>query len=122
MRKFIAVALLVLATIVGGTALVTSAAGADPGGGAVVINDQGCGLLDGNGGFAVADSDHAVVTPSGNGVLKCKADVTPPSSGQATHFDFGSTGLLCGTPAGVTDDWKETVSASGEATLTCKVH
>jgi hypothetical protein len=114
-----AAVLLALAAAAGGTVLVVSPASAD---GAVVIDDAGCGLLDGDGGFAVADSDHAVVTPSGNGVLKCKAEVTPPSSGQAAHFDFGSTGLLCGTPAGVTDDWKETVSASGEATLTCKVH
>jgi len=118
LRKFITIVLLALALLAGGTALAVSPASAD---GAVVINDQGCGLLDGDGGFAVADSDHAVVTPSGNGVLKCKADVTVPSSGQAAHFDFASTGLLCNTPAGVTDDWRETVSASGQATLTCKV-
>ncbi len=89
---------------------------------ALVINDLGCNLLDGNGGFAYTDSSHAVVTPSGNGVLKCKADVTPPAGGRAAQFDKDNTGLLCSTPAGVTADWRETVSASGQATLTCKVH
>jgi hypothetical protein len=96
--------------------------------GAVVINDQGCGLFDGNGGFAFADSDHVVVTPSGNQHLKCRADVTPPASGKAVHYDtdnnpFGP-GTVCAivTPAGfvTTEDWRETVSASGRATLTCK--
>ncbi len=119
LRKIIAVAVLGMATLLGSSVLTDSPASAE---GAVVINDKGCGLLDGNGGFAVADSDHAVVTPSGNGVLKCKAEVTPPASGHAEHFDFESTGLLCGTPAGTTEDWKEAVSASGQATLTCKVH
>ena len=90
--------------------------------GALVINDLGCGMLDGNGGFAFADSSHAVVTPSANGMLKCKADVTPPAGGRAVQFDNENTGLLCGTPAGTTADWRETVSASGQAILTCKVH
>ena len=121
MRKIVTVFAALVIGAVGAFGLAIGGATADPGGGAVVINDQGCGLLDGNGGFAVADSDHAVVTPSGNGVLKCKADVTPSAAGGAAHFDFASTGLLCGTPAGLTDDWHETVPASGQATLTCKV-
>ena len=90
--------------------------------GAVVINDQGCSLLDGNGAFAAADSDHAVITPSGNGVLKCKATVAPPAGGKAVQWNLTNTGVFCSTLAGFTDDWRETVSASGEATLTCKVH
>ena len=35
---------------------------------------------------------------------------------------LGLVVLLFATPAGLTTDWKETVSASGEMSLTCKVH
>lgn len=90
---------------------------------AVVISDVGCGLLDGNGGSATADSSQSVTTSSGNGTLSCKASVDPASSGKAVHWDFSNTGLLCGTVAGTfTDDWQETVSASGQATLSCHVN
>ena len=90
--------------------------------GALVINDQGCGLLDGNGGGVSADSDHAVVTPSGNGVLKCKVAGVSNSTGKAVQWSFANTGYSCSTPAGSTTDWHETVSADGNATLTCHVH
>jgi len=84
---------------------------------AIVINDFGCGLMDGDGNFAFADASHAVVTSSGNSTLKCSATVAN-SQGKAVNYnDF-----LCGTPLGLTTDSHETVSASGQATLTCKVH
>jgi hypothetical protein len=88
----------------------------------------GCVLSDGNGNFGTATGarTHIVCTPSGNINAFCKADVTPPSSGTAAHFDFSSTndfcGIVCPTGNVTTNDWKETVSASGEATLQCHVH
>lgn len=96
---------------------------------ALVINPAGsCGLLDGNGGFAFTTDTKIIVTQSdnNNSKLTCKATVTPSSAGNAARFDSGSTGgLPCGffTPSGLqlTDQWNETVSASGEATLTCHV-
>lgn len=101
-------------------AVVTSTAPANTQG-AIVINDGGCALLNGDGGGVVADSSHAVVTPSGNGVLVCKVKGVANSTGRAVRFDFASTGLSCGTAAGSTQDWHETVSASGNATLVCNV-
>lgn len=89
---------------------------------AVRINNFGCVLLDGNGGFVVTTDSSVVITDSGNGNLKCQANVTPSVSGRAVHYDFASTGLLCGTINGVTSQWHETVSASGKATLQCKNH
>ena len=90
--------------------------------GAIVIKDGGCSLLDGNGGFVSADSSQSVVTPSGNGVLICKVKGVPNSTGRAVRHDFASTGISCGTAAGSTQDWHETVSASGNATLVCPVN
>jgi hypothetical protein len=60
---------------------------ADPGGGAVVILDQGCGSLDGNGNPVVFDPGKTVTTPSGNGVAVCRASVTPPSSGRSVQWN-----------------------------------
>jgi hypothetical protein len=85
--------------------------------GAIVINDFGCGLIDGDGNFAFTDISHAVVTPSGNGGLTCRAQV-PNSTGKAVIYN----NIPCGTPAGFTTNGRETVSASGQATLTCNVH
>jgi hypothetical protein len=90
---------------------------------AIVINDQGCGLLDGDGNFVFASSDHTVITNSANGNchLKCSVKGVGNSTGKAAHFDNASTGLPCGTACGLTNNWRETVSASGNATLTCHV-
>ena len=90
---------------------------------AVVINDsdEGCWLLDGNGGVVLADSDHSVITSSGNGLLSCNVQGVPNDTGKAVHYDFDSTGMTCDTLAGVATAWREIVSASGSATLTCQV-
>jgi hypothetical protein len=93
-----------------------------------VIFPGGCVLFDGNGvlGMATGARTHIVCTPSGNVNAFCKADVTPSKSGTAAHFDFSSTNnfctIVCPTGPEKTNDWKETVSASGEATLQCKLH
>lgn len=87
---------------------------------AVVINDSSsCGMLDGDGGFVYTDNTHAVTTSSGNGSMNCQANVAAPSGGKAKHWDFSNTSLPCVTPAGSTTDWKETVSADGQASLSC---
>lgn len=112
---------LILFAAVIALAVVTSTAPANSQG-AIVIKDGGCSLLDGDGGFVAADSSQSVVTPSGNGVLICKVKGVANSTGRAVRHDFASTGISCGTSAGVTQDWHETVSASGNATLVCPVH
>ena len=82
---------------------------------AVVINDIGCILMDGDGNLVATDNTHAVVTSSGNGMLTCRAEV-PNSTGKAVVYkDLG-----CNTPAGF-GIGRETVSTSGQATLTCWV-
>jgi hypothetical protein len=91
--------------------------------GAVHMDDFGCGLLDGNGGFVYTTDSRVTITPSNNNVtiLKCTARGVANNTGSAAHFDHASTGYPCNTQAGSTYDWHETVSANGVATLTCKV-
>lgn len=94
-------------------------ASAEPGAqGAVVIHDGGCGVINGDGGFTSATISNAVIT-KGPGKLTCRVSGAPNSTGTAQIFNFENTGLLCGAPSGVTQRWRNVVSASGEVTLTC---
>lgn len=60
----------------------------------------------------------------GNENLVCQADVTPPSDGRAATWSFENKGVPCYT--GIwpnlipTENWNETVSADGKATLHCE--
>ena len=93
------------------------------GGGAIVVDTYTCILLDGDGNPVEVPSSHDVVTPSGNGNYSCKASVPPGSGHGAVHWDYANTGSSCDIPgAGTTTDWKETVTPSGEASLSCHVH
>lgn len=81
------------------------------------INDFSYSMLDGDGNLMVTTTDsRVVITNSNNGSanLKCFADVVLPSNGKAVHYNFENTGVLCGTIAGVTDKWYQTVSAGGD--------
>ncbi len=77
-----------------------------------------CRIFDGNDVLQFTDQSHSVVTSSGNTTVKCKATVTPSSTGQVVKRE----GFPCGTFLGVTNDSLEIISASGEAMLTCIVH
>jgi hypothetical protein len=89
---------------------------------AVIVNGGACALFDGDGNLVVVpDGFFLVVTPSGNRVNQCRAFGLDNPTGQAVHFDFASTGVLCSAGGVLTEDWRETVSASGNAVITCMV-
>jgi hypothetical protein len=95
---------------------------------AVVVRDGLCGVLAGDCAtveIIVDNGATAVVTTSGNGLTSCQATLPagaplPPKG--AAKCDFASTGLSCGTSAGVTNDWRETVTPSGQVSLTCHLN
>jgi hypothetical protein len=109
--------LFVASALAGLTLLAASGAQAQ----AVVINDDGCTLFDGDGNFVLASSDHQVITNNSNGncLVKCSVKKVANSTGRAVQFDFLSNSIPCNTPCGPTTHWHETVSATGNATLTC---
>jgi len=113
MARNIASALLVAVVLFGNLAFAARA---------VHINDQTCTLADGNGEFVETPPGHGVITDSGNGNFLCRADVEPSANGKAVLYNFKNTGASCGTPDGDTKDWQETVSAGGQAVLTCHFH
>jgi hypothetical protein len=65
------------------------------------------------------------LTESGNVNADCKVDL---GSGQAVNLDKSNTGFNClltgagGSVVATTADWKETISASGQTTLSCHFH
>jgi hypothetical protein len=126
MQKFLligAVAVVGLGALLLAATLTGSDSVAQANNGAVVINDQGCALLDGDGNSISTSESHAVITNSKNGntLLKCSVKGVANSTGKAVHFDFDNTGITCATNSGSTENWHETVSASGNATLTCRI-
>jgi hypothetical protein len=85
---------------------------------AVVVKDGFCMLLDGNGGMVEA-SDSISVTHKNGWMFTCKAKDVPNTTHHEVRYDSISTGFPCMTTNGSTNDWQETVSASGNATLSC---
>ena len=124
-RALVFGATLVASALIAVTALssfgTSTAYGSGP---ALVIDDFGCYLLDGDGQMAWTSSSHAVITNSENGnrVLKCSAKGLENSSGKAAHFDLKNTGYLCMAYGVITADWRNVVSKSGNSTLTCLVN
>ena len=90
---------------------------------ALVIKDFTCTLFNGDGAIVFGSSSQAVITSSKNGnrVVKCSVKGVANSSGKAVHFNKANTGFNCNAAGAVSTDWHETVSASGNATLTCPV-
>ena len=88
-----------------------------------MIKDFTCFLADGNGDFTTTEGSIEINTNSETGVkiLKCKASGLPNDTGEPVKYDFDSTGLTCTVFGETTFDWREIVSASGEAMLTCKI-
>ena len=94
---------------------------------AVVINPDGlCGMYDGDGNSVTASNTQVVSTQNANGnvTFKCQITGVDNSTGKAVSYGYASTGVMCGINDPVrgfttTQEWKETVSASGNATLIC---
>jgi hypothetical protein len=89
---------------------------------AVVVKDTACNLYDGNGNLTLADGSVEVSNHGGVTVFVCKAKGLANDTGTAVQFDNASTGLPCLTDGGATDDWHDTVSASGNSTLVCRIN
>jgi hypothetical protein len=93
----------------------------------VVRSDGNCTLFDGNGMEVSGTAFKATFTQSnsGNATAQCVGDVTPSSTARAVHYNFQTTGELCvifdptTMATRTTQNWEETVSATGNARITC---
>ena len=110
-----------LSILILGTALMTEKALAQSENSAEIYSDFNCSVLNANRRGVVTDdsnSHRVVARQSGTTILKCTVKGVTNDTGEAVQFsDFP-----CRTPEGVTTDSRETISASGVATLTCMIH
>ena len=118
--KLISVGLSLVIAVAIGIALTPTPAPATPADAmaASITKGFGCGVIDGDGmGVFTPDGRISVVTSSGHTTLICKAKGVANSTGSAVTFrNFG-----CGTFLGFTTDSQNTVSASGNVTLRCRI-
>lgn len=87
--------------------------------GAVVINDEWCGMFDPDGNFHQIDAAKAVITKNSSGIMSCKFDDFSNSTGKA-YVVKGEAGCWSYSFPGQWADYTFVVSASGQATLTCR--
>ena len=97
---------------------------------AVVIRNSGCSLIDGDGAVVLADRDITIATQSANQntTLICTVKKVANSTGHVVHYDSQNNPVFPGIECSIirpdvfvfTTDWRETVSAAGNATLRCR--
>ena len=122
--------LMVLGAVVAAVAGITFLAGSLGGGDGVSANGQGaiagraeCGIFtDVYGGGWADDFDAHYVVNNNGGLLNCKAAIGDPLPDRTVMFNFDNTGIVCGTPAGDTEDWAMTITPSGQVILECHFH
>jgi hypothetical protein len=85
---------------------------------AVVIRSNTCTLLDASGQVISGTKLHAV-TNRKRGKATCRASGVANDTGKAVRLNFANTGVTCVLGSLSTQRWKETISASGRAKLTC---
>jgi hypothetical protein len=125
MRKKIALFGVLAAMATAAVLLITPATGsAWPGNGVGWQQDNGlCGMADGDGNFFTTSLTKLTFDfVNGTVTFVCKAQPVDNSTGHAVLYNFDNTeGSLCGIPDyGETDNWHETVSKTGKATLVCE--
>ena len=98
---------------------------ADPGGGAAVIVNTSCVLVDAQGGLFPSNDvrQFTVITPSGRINHYCHGQLPEGSPAPANALilnGFAETGITCVTPGGgITQDWQEVITPSGNVRINC---
>jgi len=94
--------------------------------GALIIRDDVCLLVDGNGNVVLVPANlQEVRSPSGNASVKCTAQgVTPAADGSTKVFTFADLGIECGveTITGelvFTQNYRMVITRSGVANIHC---
>ena len=112
MKKLLAAVVVVLAA----SAVAVGVASGSGGGGKLVDEGFPCTILDGNGSAIAATSSELILYAS-KAVLRCSGDGAAAAS--LTYFNYGNTGLTCGSAYGSTTDWSDKVGRNGNSQLTC---
>ncbi len=89
--------------------------------GAVVIDNDGCSMLDQTGNVGASSTEnHRVFNSGGKGLTKC-IGTTANDSGKAIRFSGFSCSVWDGTQYLLTTRSMEVIDSEGNATLTCQI-
>lgn len=89
--------------------------------GATVVDEFGCYISPLDSGLPIGlytTNSHAVVTPSGNTILKCHFDIPDDFRPSST---MRHSGFPCSTYMGVTVDSRSVTTRGGKVMLDCKI-
>jgi hypothetical protein len=121
MKRFVSMLLIGLAFVAFGTVVAHAQA--------VVIKDFSCNVFAGDCSTFVVSTENIFVQTSqqgGNCVASCHLTLPEgaplPPGNKPAQCDFENTGQLCNTPCGVSDDWQEVITPSGEVSAVCHFH
>lgn len=84
------------------------------------MRDGFCALFDSNRQIVSGQGVARVSNEGGVIVMRCSLDNVPNDTGRAVHWNYENTGMMCGVGGAATEDWQETISPSGQATLVCR--
>ena len=88
---------------------------------AVITEDFACFVYNGDGNLELADGATVQIdTHGGQTIFRCQGNVSN-TTGSAVIWRDGDAGKGCNTFQGPSDQWQNTVSESGNATLVCRV-
>ncbi len=93
---------------------------------ALVIRGNTCFLFDGNENVVETTGSVSVVTSGGSSQITCIAKVPASSTGNTVIYNYSNTGESCETSQSditgslPTLQWREVVTPSGQATLSCQ--
>jgi hypothetical protein len=91
------------------------------GGGATTIKNVTCPMYD---GYGVKFTAYGTTTVSSDGTrakLTCSAKGVPTPSSSTIYWNYANTGGACQVIGKLTNDWQESVTSRGTASMTCNL-
>ena len=86
--------------------------------GSQTVKNTTCPMFDGYGQVFIG-TGVTQVSPDGSARLTCKASKVPTPGD--VLWNYANTGSACQVVGKLTNDWEESVTARGSATLTCRL-
>lgn len=91
---------------------------------ALVVQDSGCVMLDSTGlpgAYTLESNAVGTASDNCNSTIQCKAKIANPTK-KAIKFTGKTSPFVCSTTFGLTNNWQQVISASGSASLVCRIN
>ena len=92
------------------------------GGGGYTVRNVSCPMYDGYGAKFTAVGTTSVSSDGLRAKLTCSAKNVPTPSNSTIYWNYANTGGACQVIGKFTNDWQESVSSRGTASMTCTLN